>query len=225
MTAWTIRRARSASFVFEARRSTIRLPYVFPRRIMAPVLSILSTIFVAVPAFMRVEPLTTSGPTTTANADIAVGGELRIAIATDADGKGTDALGVFQAADDIGRAAAGGDADQHVALGEVRFFEIFDAEIGAIFGPFDGGREGRVAAGDNADDLRRIGVERGGAFDGIEHAETTRGAGAGIDQSAAVFKAIGDDIDGLSDGIGLFGNGGGNFSVFGVDELHDLLCG
>ena len=30
---------------------------------MAPVLSMLSTILVAVPAFMRVEPLRTSGPT------------------------------------------------------------------------------------------------------------------------------------------------------------------
>ena len=43
-------------------RSTIRLPYVLPRRIIAPVVIMLSTSLVAVPAFMRVEPVTTSGP-------------------------------------------------------------------------------------------------------------------------------------------------------------------
>ncbi len=40
----------------------MRLPYVFPRRIIAPVVIVLSTSLVAVPAFMRVEPVTTSGP-------------------------------------------------------------------------------------------------------------------------------------------------------------------
>ena len=40
----------------------MRLPKVFPSRIMAPVVIMLSTSLVAVPAFMRVEPVTTSGP-------------------------------------------------------------------------------------------------------------------------------------------------------------------
>ena len=64
MIARTIRRARSASLLFDARTSTIKLPNVLPNRIIAPVLSIFSTIFVAVPAFIRVEPLRISGPTT-----------------------------------------------------------------------------------------------------------------------------------------------------------------
>src|SRR3954463_12967195 len=40
----------------------MRLPYVLPTRIIAPVVIMLSTIFVAVPAFIRVDPVMTSGP-------------------------------------------------------------------------------------------------------------------------------------------------------------------
>ena len=40
----------------------MRLPNVLPSRIIAPVVIMLSTSFVAVPAFMRVDPVTTSGP-------------------------------------------------------------------------------------------------------------------------------------------------------------------
>jgi hypothetical protein len=41
-----------------------RLPYVFPSLIMMPVLIIFKTSFVAVPAFILVLPVTTSGPVT-----------------------------------------------------------------------------------------------------------------------------------------------------------------
>ncbi len=41
----------------------MRLPYARPSRIIAPVESVLRTSFVAVPAFMRVDPVRASGPT------------------------------------------------------------------------------------------------------------------------------------------------------------------
>ena len=53
---------RRTSFSLLGCTSTIRLPYTLPMRIIAPVESMLSTIFCAVPLFMRVEPVTTSGP-------------------------------------------------------------------------------------------------------------------------------------------------------------------
>jgi hypothetical protein len=59
-----MRFARARSFTLLARISTMRCPYVLPSRTIAPVVSELSTSFVAVPAFSRVEPVTTSGPTT-----------------------------------------------------------------------------------------------------------------------------------------------------------------
>jgi hypothetical protein len=59
----TMRWLRSASFSLIACRSTIRFPYTLPRRIIAPVVIVLRTSLVAVPAFIRVEPAITSGPT------------------------------------------------------------------------------------------------------------------------------------------------------------------
>jgi hypothetical protein len=65
VTAWTIRTARSRSFAFVARTSTMRLPYVLPSRTIAIVEIRLRTSFWAVPALSRVEPARTSGPTGT----------------------------------------------------------------------------------------------------------------------------------------------------------------
>ena len=61
----TILIARRTSFSFVGFTSTMRLPYTFPRRIIAPVESMLSTIFCAVPDLRRVEPVMTSGPGST----------------------------------------------------------------------------------------------------------------------------------------------------------------
>ena len=58
-----MRRARSRSLSEFDFTSTIRLPYVLPARTIAAVVSMLSTILVAVPAFSRVDPAITSGPT------------------------------------------------------------------------------------------------------------------------------------------------------------------
>ncbi len=57
-----MRCARSFSFSDPVCTSTIRLPYVLPMRIIEMVVSMFSTIFVAVPALRRVDPAMTSGP-------------------------------------------------------------------------------------------------------------------------------------------------------------------
>src|SRR5215475_1149870 len=61
----TARRARALSFSLVDATSTIRSPYVFPRRIIERVEIEFSTSFCAVPALRRVDPATISGPTTT----------------------------------------------------------------------------------------------------------------------------------------------------------------
>ena len=57
-----MRSARSTSLALVGRTFTIRLPKVAPVRTITPVESMLSTSLVAVPAFIRVEPVRTSGP-------------------------------------------------------------------------------------------------------------------------------------------------------------------
>src|ERR1022692_2119418 len=58
----TMRRARSISLLFFGCTFTIRLPYTYPSRMNTAVLIMFRTSLVAVPAFMRVEPATISGP-------------------------------------------------------------------------------------------------------------------------------------------------------------------
>src|SRR5690242_1273071 len=67
----TLRRARSRSLSFAGATPTIKPPYVRPSRIIVTVEIVLRTSFCAVPAFSRVEPAITSGPTTTATSSSA----------------------------------------------------------------------------------------------------------------------------------------------------------
>src|ERR1039458_5449997 len=57
-----MRRARSISLLFFGCTFTIKLPYTYPSRMNTAVLIMFRTSLVAVPAFMRVEPATISGP-------------------------------------------------------------------------------------------------------------------------------------------------------------------
>ena len=169
-----------------ARRSTIRLPNVLPSRTIAPVLSMFSTSLVAVPAFSRVEPLSTSGPTTgviarsTREMMSASGLHERPMV------NAPSCAGVIDRAQHVGRPAAGGDADEHVVRRKARWpARSCGGEFGVVLGPLDGSRERRRAAGDDADDQSRRGVERRRALGGVEHAEPAGRAGPDVDQPAA----------------------------------------
>ena len=121
VTSITIRSPRSTSFALIARRSTIRFPNVLPRRIIAPVEMALSTSFVAVPAFMRVEPVTASGPVMGTNRDVdeleqrgGGGGEqARMPVWA------PSAAARSSAATHVRRGAARGDAEHEVARAHV----------------------------------------------------------------------------------------------------------
>ena len=86
-----MRTARSRSFSLVGRRSTIRLPYVLPRRTIAMVEIMLSTSFCAVPALRRVEPVSTSGPTGTSIGVLGGRAERGAGVAGQADGERADA--------------------------------------------------------------------------------------------------------------------------------------
>jgi hypothetical protein len=214
-----MRRDRSTSFLLVARRSTIKLPYVFPSRTIAPVVSMLSTILVAVPAFRRVEPLITSGPTTGV---IRTAGQGRVPVAAQPDGVGFQLSGVLQPGQHVGRAPAGGDAHHHVGLAKPDFLQIVDRKFGMIFGALDRPDHRRRPAGDDSQDPFGVGLERGRAFGGIEHAEPARGARAEVDQPAALAEPVGDDLDRPSNRFGLPAHGLGDLSVLGVHQPDDF---
>ncbi len=82
---------------------------------MAPVVRVLSTSLVAVPAFIRVEPVTTSGPTATTMHDVAgVPQQLGRLGAGDDRGAGAEGLGPGERGAHERRGAARGDADHDV---------------------------------------------------------------------------------------------------------------
>ena len=72
-----MRRARSRSFSFRGCTFTIRLPYTYPSLIIEAVVIMFSASFVAVPAFIRVDPVTISGPIISSIAISAACGQLR----------------------------------------------------------------------------------------------------------------------------------------------------
>ena len=85
-----MRWARSTSLALVGWTLTMRLPKTAPVRTMTPVESMLRTSLVAVPAFMRVEPVRTSGPVAGVMAMSAFGGEGGVGDAGEADGEGAE---------------------------------------------------------------------------------------------------------------------------------------
>src|SRR5215470_5531136 len=96
---------------------------------MATVDSMLSTIFCAVPAFIRVDPASTSGPTT---------GTIATSATRVISESGTQVTGtVSDSADGVGRAPGGRDADDRVVAGEPAPVEIASPCGAIVFGRFN----------------------------------------------------------------------------------------
>ena len=64
---------------------------------------------------------------------------------------------------------------------------------------FAGSFEGRRASGHHTDDA--VGVERGRALGGVEHAHPAGGPGAGVDQPAAAAQPVDDGVDRRGDAV------------------------
>ena len=94
-----------------------------------------STSLVAVPAFSRVEPLSTSGPTTGVIARSTAADQLRVGIARQADGERAQPPGVVDRPEHVGRPPAGGDADEHVAAPKLERRQVVLAELGMVLRP------------------------------------------------------------------------------------------
>jgi len=150
------------------------------------------------------------------------GGHFGIGVARQADRQSSDLAGVAQAADHVGRAAAGGDAHHGVVAAEVNPLQILDSHFRTILRTFDRSGQRRRAAGDQADHLPRPRIERRRAFAGIQHAQPSGGAGAQVNQTSATAQAFGDPVERLGDGGGDTAHGPRDLRVLGVHQLDDL---
>ena len=125
----------------------MRLPYVLPIRIMAPVVSVLSTSLVAVPALSRVEPVTTSGPTGTVMQLVAAGAQdLGRRVQAEEDRLRAEGLGPAERRAHVRRGAAGGDAQHDVVGPDTRRSSMSPiAGVEVVLGALDRAYQGPVA--------------------------------------------------------------------------------
>jgi hypothetical protein len=165
---------------------------------MTAVLIMFSTSLVAVPAFMRVDPAITSGPTR---------GVIAIRAARESGESGVQLIPMVSApssirglhrAQHIGRPAAGGNSDQSVFGSETPLGQIAPAVFRIVFRSLGGPRQRRFAAGDDALHQVRRHVERRRTFGGVQNAQPAAGSGADVEQTAAGAQRLHDAVHGFS---------------------------
>ena len=158
-----------------------------PSRIIVTVEIVLRTSFCAVPAFSRVEPAITSGPTTTATSCSARAAASAVASARDGDAERTRFARRLQRSEHERRRAARADGDDAVLGPEGEPAQCVRRRSTIVLV--------RILLGDDGENLTRWRAEGGAALGGVERGECSRRAGAGVDQPAAAAHALDDCVD------------------------------
>ena len=152
--------------------------------------------FCAVPAFSLVEPARISGPTTTAMSCSTRPRQLRVVHAHDAHGERTGRTCGTESAEDVRRPPTRADTRRRRPPAETARSSISrPARVLVVLRRFLVDRRRGRSAGDQGDDLSRLGREGRLAFGGVERRETSRGAGTDVDQATAPLQPCGDAVD------------------------------
>src|SRR5258708_742879 len=148
--------------------------------------------------------------------------ERRVVIAGDGGSFGSAGAGVFDGSDDIGRAPAGGDADNDVFSRRTTACDVALADLGRVLVDVRCGGEGLGAAGHNVLDLRGCGGVSWWALRRVEGGDAAAGTGTDVDQPAAVTERTGDGIDDDGDLGQRFFDGCRYLGVFVVNDACDF---
>ena len=105
-------------------------------------------------------------------------------VAADDGHKGVLAVGILHGANDVRRTSAGGQANQHIAVAEVKILQVHGALRFVIFHIFHGAENGFMAAGNHPDHLLRTGTESRRTFAGIQDPQAPGGPGANVNQAS-----------------------------------------
>ena len=150
-------------------------------------------------------------------------GHFAVAAAGERHDGGAYLAGVIHGAEDVGRAAAGGDAHEGVYFRKTMVDQILTAEGRTVLRAFDRLQKGGGAAGDEPDDqIRRDAVGRR-AFGGIQHAQTAGGSGADVEQPTAAAELPLDEIDAAGDFRQHQGHRFGTAVILLIDEADHFL--
>src|SRR5215472_11998672 len=151
--------------------------------------------------------------------------EFRVRCATDADGQCTHTFGFVDGAENVGRAAAGGDAAEDVGGSEAASLEIARSDGGIVSGRLGCACKRCLAPCNNSLDEFRRDVKSGRTFRGIQHAESSARPGADVKEAAVRRECRGDGIDRAGD-VGQFGGDGvRDFPILVVDHAQHFLGG
>ena len=166
-----------------------------------------------------------SGPGSGSDGDLRRAGQFRIGRATEADGHRAQAIGFGDRAQNIRRAAAGRDAAKDIGGGETARQQVARADGGIVFRGFGGARQ--AASPPAIMPCTRSGgdAESGRAFRGVQHAETSAGSRADIEQPAAARECFDDGIHGARDMRQFRRDRLGDLAVFIVDDAQHLQRG
>lgn len=189
-----MRTARARSFLLLGFMYTMWLSYTLPSFIITPVEIMFRTSFCAVPAFILVEPLTTSGPTTTAIAMSASRFIAPFLLQESATVVAPTERAYPSAPQQYAALPACGYRHTHVLFAKDDGFKILLRVFGYILHTL-GRTEHRISAARDHTlyQLGRNTVCRR-AFGGIDNAEPARRSGAYVYQSAARSEALGNKI-------------------------------
>jgi hypothetical protein len=111
--------------------------------------------------------------------------DLGVGVADDTDGLGAEAVRVVQTSDHVGCSSRCRNPHDHVAIGQANGSQLAGRQPGVVLSPFQGVGKGSFSAGDEPDHLGRVRAKRWRALHGIQHSESSTGAGAQVDEPSA----------------------------------------
>ena len=221
VSATMIRIARPRNFVFPGRMFDMRLPLTNPSFIIVTVEIMLRMSFCAVPAFIRDEPVSTSGPTVGAIGTSAARVISEPGAQVTATVKAPSCRAYLDRADGVRRAARSGQADHRVGSGDAIRRQVARPGPAVVLGRLDRPMAGVVAASDDpAHQVRRHAVGWR-ALRRVEDAESSRGSAADIEQPPAPLETGDDPRDRAADGPELAPHRRGDRRVLVVDQIED----
>ncbi len=110
-----------------------------------------------------------------------------------------------------------------MASSEVTFaLHDVDGRFFVVFGAFDGGEVGALAAGHQYTHERGVDAVGGRELGGVEHGDPSAGTGAGVEEAPAMAHPLGDLVDGVRDARCLCGHGCRHEGVLFLDDANDF---
>ena len=174
----------------------------------------------AVPAFMRVDPATISGPDQRRDGDIHGARQFRIGRAADPDGTAPSRRASATAPSTYGVRPLAAIPTSTSRGRKPRAQQVARADRGIVFGGFGGAAQRRLAAGDDALHQVRRNAECGRAFGGVQHSEAAAGSRADVEQPPALLHGGHDCVHGARDRGDFLGDGLGDLLIFGIDDAR-----